>query len=135
MAVHAGDLADCFILIVEDETIPAIDIASIVSMAGGRVIGPFQSLSQGFNFLRFKQIDAALLDINLNGEPVFKLADAIAEHGIPIVFLTGHSLDFAPPEHRKRRLVQKPYAPQSVIAALKEAISESRAVAGKLSAL
>jgi FixJ family two-component response regulator len=80
-------------------------------------------------------MDAALLDINLNGERVFKLADAIAERGIPIVFLTGHSLDVAPPQHRQRRLVQKSYNAQSVVAALKDAISENRAVAEKESAL
>jgi DNA-binding NtrC family response regulator len=124
MVAYTDDLADCFILVVEDESIAAIDIASIISMAGGRVIGPFQSVSQGFGFRRFKHIDAALLDIKLNGELVFTLADAIAERGIPIIFLSAHSLDIAPPQHRQHRFVQKPYDTQQVIRALKEAISE-----------
>jgi DNA-binding NtrC family response regulator len=125
MAAYTDDLADCFIVVVEDESIAAIDIASIISMAGGRVIGPFQSVSQGFGFRRFKHIDAALLDIKLNGELVFTLADAIAERGIPIIFVSAHSLDTAPPKHRQHRFVQKPYHTQEVISALKEAISKT----------
>jgi FixJ family two-component response regulator len=123
MSVYTNDLAHRFILVVEDEAMTAIDVASIISMAGGRVIGPFQSVSQGFLFRRFKRIDAALLDISLNGESVFKLADAIAERGIPIVFLSGHSPDVLPTQYRQRHFLPKPCDTQSVISALKSAIS------------
>jgi DNA-binding NtrC family response regulator len=128
MVAYTDDLTDRFVLIVEDESIAAIDIASIISMAGGRVIGPFQSVSQGFGFRRFKHIDAALLDIKLNGELVFTLADALAERGIPIIFLSAHSPDTAPPQHRQHRFVQKPYHTHEVISALKEAISENSSI-------
>jgi DNA-binding NtrC family response regulator len=121
MSVYTKDLADRFILVVEDESIVAIDMASIISMAGGRVIGPFQSIGQGFRFREFKHIDAALLDISLNGEPVFKLADAIAKRGIPIVFLSGREADVLPPEHRQRQFLSKPCETISIISALKAA--------------
>jgi DNA-binding NarL/FixJ family response regulator len=119
MSVYTNELANRFILLVEDESIVAIDLASIISMAGGRVIGPFQSIGQGFRFREFKHIDAALLDISLNGEPVFKLADAIARRGIPIVFLSGREADDLPPEHRQRQFLSKPCETISVISALK----------------
>ena len=128
MLAYTDDLANSFILVVEDESIAAIDIASIISMAGGRVIGPFQSVSQGFGFRRFKHIDAALLDMKLNGEFVFTLADALAERGIPIIYLSAHSLDSAPPQHRQHRFIRKPYHTQEVIRALREAISENSSI-------
>jgi DNA-binding response OmpR family regulator len=121
MSVYTNELADRFILVVEDESIVAIDMASIISMAGGRVIGPFQSIGQGFRFREFKHIDAALLDISLNGESVFKLADAIARRGIPIVFLSGREADVLPPEHRQSRFLSKPCETIGLISALKAA--------------
>jgi FixJ family two-component response regulator len=136
MTGYTDELSDRFILVVEDEAMTAIDMASIISMAGGSVIGPFQSISQGFLFRRFKRIDAALLDISLNGESAFKLADAIAERGTPVIFLSGHSPrgtpviflsghspDVLPPRHRHRHFLSKPCDTQSVISTLKAAIS------------
>jgi FixJ family two-component response regulator len=123
MTGYTDDLSDRFILVVEDEAMTAIDMASIISMAGGSVIGPFQSISQGFLFRRFKRIDAALLDISLNGESAFKLADAIVERGTPVIFLSGHSPDVLPPRHRHRHFLSKPCDTQSVISTLKAAIS------------
>jgi two-component SAPR family response regulator len=121
MSAYTNQLADRFILVAEDECFVAIDIASIVSMAGGRVIGPFQSISQGFRFREFKHIDAALLDVSLNGEPVFKLADAIANRGIPIVFISGREADILPPEHRQRQFLSKPCGAMKIISALQAA--------------
>jgi two-component SAPR family response regulator len=121
MSVYTKELAGRFVLVVEGESIVAIDMASIISMAGGRVIGPFQSISQGFRFREFKRIDAALLDISLNGDPVFKLADAIAKQGIPIVFLSGRETDVFPPEHRQSQFLSKPCGTRSIIRALKAA--------------
>jgi FixJ family two-component response regulator len=123
MTGYTDDLSDRFILVVEDEAMTAIDMASIISMAGGSVIGPFQSISQGFLFRRFKRIDAALLDISLNGESAVKLADAIVERGTPVIFLSGHSPDVLPPRHRHRHFLSKPCDTQSVISTLKAAIS------------
>jgi FixJ family two-component response regulator len=121
MSVYTKELANRFILVVEDESIVAIDMASIISMAGGRVIGPFQSIGQGLRFREFRHIDAALLDISLNGEPVFKLADAIAKQDIPIVFLSGRGIDIVPPEHRQSQFLSKPCETRSIISALKAA--------------
>jgi DNA-binding NtrC family response regulator len=124
MTGYTDDLSDRFILVVEDEAMTAIDMASIISMAGGQVIGPFQSVSQGFGFLKFNHIDAALLDISLNGEPVFKLADAVAGRGIPIVSLSGRTTDVIPSQHRQRQFLSKPCETMSIISALKAALSD-----------
>ena len=124
--VYTDDLDGCSILVVEDEALAAIDVTSIIEMAGGRVIGPAYSLGQGFNCLRYGRIDCALLDVNLHDELVFTLADALAERGVPIVFLSAHSLDIAPPHHRERCLVRKPYSTHGLIQAIKAAVGDNR---------
>jgi DNA-binding response OmpR family regulator len=124
--VYTDDLDGCSILVAEDEALSAIDITSIIEMAGGRVIGPAYSLGQGFNCLRYDCIDCALLDMKLHDKLVFPLADALAERGVPIVFLSAHSLNIAPPHHRERCLVRKPYGTRNLIRAIQAAVAGNR---------
>lgn len=125
---YTDDLEGISVLLVEDEAILAIDVAGIIEMAGGRVVGPAYSLGQGFHWLDRGKFDCAVLDINLHDELVFKLADALIERGIPIVFLSSHSLNIAPPHLRERPLVHKPFSTHSLVKAIKAQ------AAGKLTA-
>ncbi|HEV8390326.1 MAG TPA: hypothetical protein VGQ35_10810, partial [Dongiaceae bacterium] len=98
-------------------------------------IGPAYSLGQGISCLRYKRIDCALLDMTLHDELVFELADALAERGVPIVFLSAQSLNIAPQRHRGCRLVHKPFSTHSLILAIQAAIAERRALAARRPAL
>jgi DNA-binding response OmpR family regulator len=122
--VYTDDLLGYSILLVEDEAISAIDTRSILEMAGAKIIGPAYSVRQGFHWLAGHRIDCAVLDINLSDGLVFDLADAVARQAIPIVFLSAHSLDVAPPQHRERRLVHKPFGTHSLIKAIREAVAQ-----------
>lgn len=124
--VYTDDLDGCSILVVEDEAITAIDTTAIIEMAGGRVLGPAYSLSQGFACLRYERIDCALLDVNLHDELVFKLADALAERGVPIVFVSAHAFNIVPPHHRGCGLVRKPFSTHNLIRAIQAAVADKR---------
>ncbi len=52
--------------------------------------------------------DAAVLDINLQGERVSPVADAKAERGVPFVLATGYDRDTIPRQHAAARLCGKP---------------------------
>ena len=132
--VYTDDLDGISVLLVEDEALVAIDVKSILEMAGGRVVGPAFSLSQGFNCAERSRIDCAVLDVNLHNESVFKLADVLVDRGIPVVFLSAHSLDAAPPHHRRRCLVRKPFNTFSLIQAIRIAVAGNRAPAVPISA-
>lgn len=125
---YTNDLAGVSVLLVEDETLLAIDVSSIIEMAGGRVIGPAYSLGQGFSWIGRGKFDCAVLDMNLHDELVFELADALIERGIPIVFLSAHSLNIAPPHLRRRRLVHKPFSTYSLIKAIRAEVAGKQAV-------
>ena len=126
--VYTDDLDGISVLLVEDEALVAIDVKAIIEMAGGRVIGPAYSLGQGFNCIDRGRIDCAVLDVNLHHETVFALADALVDRGTPIIFLSAHSLKVAPPRHRERRLVRKPFNTATLIQAIRTAVTGSRAV-------
>lgn len=126
---YTDDLEGISVLLVEDEAILAIDVTAIIEMAGGRVVGPAYSLGQGFSWIDRAKFDCAVLDINLHDELVFNLADALIERGVPVVFLSSHSLNIAPPHLRQRRLVHKPFSTHSLIKAIQTEAAGKQIVA------
>ena len=115
------------ILVVEDEPVIALDTACTVVRAGAAVIGPAYSLDEAFAMIADAELDGALLDINLRNDKVFRLADALADRGVPIVFVTGEIWPVIPERHAGCRRVGKPMTEVKVIAALSAAIADSKA--------
>lgn len=63
-------------------------------------------------------LDAAVLDVNLAGERVDPVADALAEREIPFVFASGYAAAGLPQRHNGRPVVEKPYDREQLQAAL-----------------
>ena len=97
------------ILIVEDETLLAMELEELLQGAGYSVIGPFADLAQATRAAHDEAIDIAVLDINLNGEMVYPLADDLSARGIPFVFTTGYNASNLPERFRGAPRVAKPY--------------------------
>ena len=54
-------------------------------------------------------LDAALLDVNLAGQPVFPVADALREKGVPAIFSTGYGDAGLRDVDRGAPVLQKPF--------------------------
>lgn len=106
------------VLVVEDDDILGEAIGLCVEEAGYEVAGVAQSVDAALMTLSHRPVDAALLDVNLHGELVFAVADALAERGVPFVFVTGQPPSSIPESHRHRPLVPKPYYDAALCAAL-----------------
>ncbi len=104
------------ILIVEDEFLLADDLASYVAEAGANVLGPSPSLGHAANYL--SRADAAVLDVNLNGCPVFPLADDLIKLGVPFVFFTGSDDFELPSRFIHLNFLRKPASRQKLIGAM-----------------
>lgn len=78
------------ILIVEDESLIALEIELGLEAEGYDVLGPVASVENGLQLIQHFNIDAAILDVDLgDGNNSFPLADALLERNIPILFHTG----------------------------------------------
>jgi CheY-like chemotaxis protein len=65
--------------------------------AGATVLGPAGNLEDALNIIRSeRQIDGAVLDVNLSGEMVFPAADKLVERSVPFVFTTGYDESVKP---------------------------------------
>lgn len=118
-AAAPGALSDMLVLLVEDEAVVRLELAAALETAGARVLGPAASVAEAHELADRGRPDAAVLDINVGGETVAPLADALVARGVPVVFTSGYrSLDLLPPGLRTMPLLQKPVRPDELIAAL-----------------
>jgi hypothetical protein len=96
------------ILVVEDEFLLALEVEAALISFGCRVAGPFAKLAKALDAARITPLDGAVLDINLNGEMVYPLAEFLDSAGVPFVFLTGYVPSDLPERFRHFRRLQKP---------------------------
>lgn len=79
------------VLVVEDDYLLADDLRRELGRLGIAVLGPVPTVAEALDLLAGPEApDAALLDLNLGGELVFAVADALAARGVPFAFLTGY---------------------------------------------
>lgn len=79
------------ILLVEDEPMIAFALEDLVAELGYAVIGPAYRLGEALALAENAPIDAAILDVNLNEEQSFPVADLLRARGIPFLFATGYA--------------------------------------------
>ena len=121
-----NDLANRRVLLVEDETLLALDLEMTLAHSGCKVIGAFATARAALAELARSWPDAAVLDLNLNGETSLAVADALAERGVPFVFVTGYDRDQLPPRHKKAPMVAKPYSGTELVQALQRLLEQPR---------
>jgi PAS domain S-box-containing protein len=109
-AIPTGDRLDgARILVVEDETLIALELDDLFRSAGLSVVGPFGDVTQASQATQTEAIDIAVLDTNLNGELVYPVAEELLRCGIPFLFLTGYDASDLPDRYRTNPRVSKPF--------------------------
>ncbi|MBN9590003.1 MAG: hypothetical protein BGN85_02725 [Alphaproteobacteria bacterium 64-11] len=106
------------VLVAEDEIVVALFIEDILAEFGYRVAGVVSRLEDAM--AHPPNYDLAVLDVHLNGQPVFDFADRLAAQGTPFIFATGYGERGIPDRHRGRPVLQKPYMPETLKRALDE---------------
>ncbi|MFP3546706.1 response regulator [Rhizobium sp. SIMBA_035] len=101
-------LAGKKILIVEDEYFVADDVRRTLEGAGASVVGPAPSVEAGMALIDTHAIDGAILDIRLDGETVFPIAERLQLLGIPFVFATAYVRNQVPDRYSGYHLCEKP---------------------------
>ena len=76
---------------------------------GCAVVGPASSVKQALAMIDVEAIDAAVLDVNLNGQMSYPIADALVARGVPFVFSTGYDKDTLPDGYRTFPVLRKPF--------------------------
>jgi DNA-binding NtrC family response regulator len=103
-------LLGCRVLVVEDEVLVSWALEDMLAGLGCQVVGPAVRVNQGLALVEAGSIDAAVLDVNLNGQKSYPIADALTARGVPFAFSTGYNKDTMPEEYRTLPMLQKPYS-------------------------
>ncbi len=106
------------VLVVEDESLVAMLLETILEDMGCEPVGPAATVEEGLTLAAGERIDAALLDVNVAGRQVFPIAEALRERGVPFVFSTGYGEGGLPDEWRGQPTLQKPFTEAAVRDAL-----------------
>lgn len=117
-------------LLVEDSLIIALDAEDILKRLGASHVATGATVEGALDMLRHARFTFAVLDINLGDHTSYAIADRLRELGIPYLFATGYGEQAdLPPDHKGRRVLQKPYTLENMARALAELMEQEEALA------
>ena len=94
------------ILVVEDDLMIRMLFEDMLGELGYTVAAEAARVDEALEVTKNADFDLAILDADLNGQPVSPVADALVARGTPFVFATGYG---EPPEsYRDRPTLTKP---------------------------
>lgn len=98
------------VLVVEDEAAIAMLLEDMLLDFGCTIVGPAARLPNALELASREAFEVAILDVNLAGEPIYPVAEALAGRGLPFVFSTGYGGAGIKEPFRDRPVVQKPFS-------------------------
>jgi CheY-like chemotaxis protein len=97
------------VFVVEDEIMIRMLLEDMLADLGYGVAASAGGLNEAMTLARQGDFDLAILDVNLNGDAVYPVADLLQERGVPFAFSTGYGERGLPEAYRGRPTLQKPF--------------------------
>lgn len=114
------------ILLVEDEALIRMMLFEMIEELGHRVIAEAGSVIEGRSLAEIEQYDLAILDINLKGNNVRPVAEAIVARGLPLFFLSGYGPAGVPDGFDGMPVLHKPCTPDVLKSTIDAVLSSER---------
>ena len=97
------------VAVVEDETLVAILLEDMLMELGCQVLWTAHRVGKALDLVAQSPPDAGVLDVNIAGDEVYPVAQALADRNVPFVFTTGYGTRGLTGAWRDRPIVQKPF--------------------------
>ena len=118
-----AELEGLRVLVVEDEFLVATLIEDMLESAGCVVSGPIPRVAEALDAMHDGAYDAAILDVNLAGERVDAVADALSQRNVPFMFVTGYSTGALPAGFAERPRLCKPFKKADLLGTLSDLVN------------
>ena len=106
---ESGRLDGLRLLVVEDDYFLADEMARALSARGAEVVGPVGGVDDALDLIGSEvPLHGAVLDLNLQGEQAYPVADLLAERNVPFVFATGYDASAIPARFAGVKRYEKP---------------------------
>jgi CheY-like chemotaxis protein len=106
------------VLVVEDEYLIRMLLEDMLADLGYSVAAAVGTVAEASAFASSGDFNAAILDVNLDGQEIFPVADILARRSLPFVFVTGYGERSLPERYRDRPALQKPFQAEQLHAML-----------------
>jgi two-component sensor histidine kinase/CheY-like chemotaxis protein len=126
-AVAVRPPEDSRLLLVEDELMVGLFMQELLETIGYRSTDPIGRLSEAIAAATNERFVGAVLDMNLNGEIVYPLAELLTEQSVPFVFVTGYAPRSVDPRFIKVPILQKPILQDELAGTLQHVLASAGA--------
>jgi len=114
------------ILVVEDELMIRMLLEDMLGELGYTVAAEAARIEEALDAAKNADFDIAILDVNLNGQPISPVADALVARGMPFVFATGYGERGLPEPYRDRPTLKKPFQMDGLKQMLQSALDRGK---------
>ncbi|HEX4180851.1 MAG TPA: response regulator [Caulobacteraceae bacterium] len=124
----SDSLSGLRLLVVEDEALIAMMIHDQLVNLGCVVVGLASNVPGGLALIKDKgaTLDGAVLDVNLGGEKVYPVAEALIERDIPFIFATGYGRAGIAANFSRMPTLAKPFSVPELEAILAKTVLPAR---------
>jgi CheY-like chemotaxis protein len=112
------------VLVVEDEYLIRMLLEDMLADLGYGVAAAVGSIAEASEHAANGDFSAAILDVNLDGQEIFPVADILSQRSLPFVFVTGYGERTLPERYRDRPTLQKPFQAEQLDATLADLLAD-----------
>jgi DNA-binding response OmpR family regulator len=115
------------VLVVEDTWQVAKALKSALEQVGMDVSGPVATTAEARRLIAEHMPRVAVVDVNLKREMACSLIEELHDQGVSVVVVSGYAV---PPvsSHKVAAILQKPFSGSELLAALHEAVAQTRII-------
>jgi CheY-like chemotaxis protein len=109
------------VLVVEDELMIRMLLQDMLADLGHTLAGEAGRIEEALALAKEGEFDVAILDVNLNGQPISPVVEILIKRGLPFVFATGYGQRGVPEPYRNTPTLQKPFQANALAQAIEAA--------------
>jgi len=114
------------VLVVEDELMIRMLLQDMLADLGHTLAGEAGGIEEALALAKEGAFDIAILDVNLNGQPISPVVEVLIDRGLPFVFATGYGQRGVPEPYRNTPTLQKPFQADALAQAIEVAAPRVR---------
>jgi CheY-like chemotaxis protein len=114
------------VLVVEDELMIRMLLEDMLGELGYTVAAEAARIDEALEATKTAEFDLAILDVNLDGQPISPVVDALVARGTPFVFATGYGERGLPEPYRNRPTLKKPFQMEGLKQMLESALEAEK---------
>jgi CheY-like chemotaxis protein len=106
------------VLVVEDELMIRMLLDGMLTDLGHSIVAEAGGIDDAIALAKDAEFDVAILDVNLNGQPITPVVEILIQRKLPFVFATGYGARGVPEAYRANPTLQKPFQAEALAQAL-----------------